>query len=203
MVATAVREAEHLDWGMRLRIAMGMAYCLEHMHLLNPTVVHTNLNSTTVYLTDDYAAKISDFSFWYKTTTLKISSGYAESPESSDADSNVYGFGLILLEMMTGKLPNSYDEVQLVEWSSDYLRGVQPVKDMMDPTLKSFQEEEASALCNIILSCIDPDPRHRPTMREVASRLRQITALAPDEATPRLSPLWWAELEILSSSDAS
>ncbi|RWR81353.1 Leucine-rich repeat protein kinase family protein, putative isoform 1 [Cinnamomum micranthum f. kanehirae] len=198
-----IREAEHLDWGMRLRIAMGMAYCLEHMHQLNPPVIHTNVKSTTVCLTDDYAAKISDFSFWNKTATLKISSGDAVSLESSDADGCVYSFGLILLEMMTGKLPNSDSEDPLVEWASDYLRGVRPVKYMMDPTLKSFKEEEAVALCTVILSCMDPNPRLRPTMREVAAGLRQITALAPDGASPRLSPLWWAELEVLSSSEAS
>uniref|UniRef100_A0A6N2L4Z4 Protein kinase domain-containing protein n=1 Tax=Salix viminalis TaxID=40686 RepID=A0A6N2L4Z4_SALVM len=31
-----IKEAEHLDWGMRLRIAMGIAYCLEYMHQLTP-----------------------------------------------------------------------------------------------------------------------------------------------------------------------
>ena len=41
----AVQEAEHLEWGTRLRIAMGIAYCLEHMHQLTPPIAHKNLQS--------------------------------------------------------------------------------------------------------------------------------------------------------------
>ncbi|PIN14599.1 Non-specific serine/threonine protein kinase [Handroanthus impetiginosus] len=64
-----IREAEHLDWATRLRIAMGMAYCLDHMHQLTPPLPHRNLTSSTIYLTEDYAAKVSDFVFWDKTET--------------------------------------------------------------------------------------------------------------------------------------
>ncbi len=42
---------------------MGTAYCLQYMHHdLNPPVAHANLNSTAIFLTDDYAAKV-DFLF--------------------------------------------------------------------------------------------------------------------------------------------
>lgn len=47
---------------MRTRIIMGIAYCLQHMHHdLNPPVVHPNLRSDSVFLTDDYAAKVNCF----------------------------------------------------------------------------------------------------------------------------------------------
>ncbi|KAB2614531.1 inactive receptor-like protein kinase [Pyrus ussuriensis x Pyrus communis] len=48
-----IKEAEHLDWRMRLRITMGMAYCLEYMHQLNPPIAHNNLNSGSLQLTED------------------------------------------------------------------------------------------------------------------------------------------------------
>jgi hypothetical protein len=39
---------------------MGTAYCLQYMHHdLNPPIAHSNLNSTAIYLTDDYAAKVN------------------------------------------------------------------------------------------------------------------------------------------------
>jgi len=38
-------------------------------------------------------------------------------------------------------------------------------------------------------------------MREVISKLREVIAISPDQATQMLSPLWWAELEILSMRD--
>lgn len=40
---------------------MGVAYCLQHMHGLNPPVAHIKLSSKDVFLTDDYAAKVGFF----------------------------------------------------------------------------------------------------------------------------------------------
>ncbi|XP_068636935.1 inactive receptor-like serine/threonine-protein kinase At2g40270 [Aristolochia californica] len=196
-----VKEAEHLDWPARLRIAMGMAYCLEHMHQLNPPIGHKSLHSAVIYLTDDFAAKVADFGFWNIASAVKMGSGNSGLLESSSSDleSNVYNFGIILLEMMTGKLPYTDNEVPLIDWASDYMNGAQPLRLMMDPALTSFREEEASALGEMIRLCTNPDPKQRPTMKEVVNRLREITTISPDGATPRLSPLWWAELEILST----
>lgn len=185
-----IREAEHLDWGMRMRITMGMAYCLEHMHNLSPSLPHKNLTSSAVYLTEDSAAKISDFGFWNETDAAEMVS----SPES-----NVYSFGVILFEMMTGRLPYSANSSSLDDWASDYLRGGESLREMVDPTLNSFQVEQLERIAVVIKMCVHPEPRRRPTMREVSSRLREITDIGPDGATPRLSPLWWAELEIIST----
>ncbi|KAE8711219.1 Inactive receptor-like serine/threonine-protein kinase [Hibiscus syriacus] len=196
-----IREAEHLDWGMRLRIAMGIAYCLEHMHQLTPPIAHRNLQSCTVYLTEDYAAKISDFSFLTNATAAKVGSATMEVLESQtvDAESNVYSFGVILFEMITGRIPYSVDSGCVADWASDYLKKDQHLKETVDPTLKSFKEDELESLFEVIKTCVNLDPRERPTMREISAKLKEITAVGPDGATPKLSPLWWAELEILST----
>ncbi|GMI88895.1 Male Disoverer 2, morphogenesis of root hair 1 [Hibiscus trionum] len=196
-----VQEAEHLDWGMRLRIAMGIAYCLEHMHQLTPPIVHRNLQSCSVYLTEDYAAKISDFSFLNNATAAKVGSATMELLESSPADeeSNVYSFGVVLFETITGRIPYLVDNGSLADWASDYMKRDQPLKEMVDPTLKFFQEDDLEKLFEVVKTCVNPDPKERPTMREVAAKLKEITAMGPDGATPKLSPLWWAELEILST----
>ncbi|XVE79844.1 hypothetical protein DITRI_Ditri14bG0089400 [Diplodiscus trichospermus] len=197
-----IQEAEHLDWGMRLRIAMGIAYCLEHLHHLTPPIAHRNLLSCAVYLTEDYAAKISDFSFLNNATAAKVESAMMELLESPsvDPESNVYSFGVILFEMITGRIPYSIDNGSLADWASDYLKRDQPLKEMVDPTLKSFQEDELEKFYEVIKTCAHPDPKERPTMREIAAKLKEITAMGPDGATPKLSPLWWAELEILSEA---
>lgn len=55
----AVKEFEHLDWAARMRIIMGVAYCLQYMHHdLNPPVAITDMRSDTIFMTDDYAAKV-------------------------------------------------------------------------------------------------------------------------------------------------
>ena len=118
---------------------------------------------------------------------------------SADPESNVYSLGVILFEMITGRLPYSVDNGPSSDWASDYLKMDQPSREMVDPTLKSFQEEELKKLLQVVKDCVHPDPSQRPTMREVTARLKEITTMGPDGATPKLSPLWWAELEIMSS----
>ncbi|XP_021805613.1 probable inactive receptor-like protein kinase At3g56050 [Prunus avium] len=195
-----IKEAEHLDWIMRMRIAMGVAYCLDYMHQLNPPIAHNNLNSSSVQLTEDYAPKVSEYSFWNETAEAEKESPGIKlfNTPSANRESNVYSFGVILFEMVTGRLPYSVDNGSLEDWASDYLRGEQPLKEMVDPTLESFQEEQLDRIGEVIRSCVHPDPKQRPPMREVSARLREITGISPDGATPKLSPLWWAELELLS-----
>ncbi|CAK9173518.1 unnamed protein product [Ilex paraguariensis] len=185
-----IKESEHLDWGMRMRIIMGIAYCLDHMHQLAPPIAHKNLNSLTVYLTEDYAAKVSDFGFWNEVAPAEM---------ESNPQNNVYSLGVILFEMVTGRLPYSVDSSSIEDWASDYVRGEQPLTEMVDATLNSWDTEQLANIGEVIKFCVHPDPRHRPVMREVTGRLREITGIGPDGAIPKISPLWWAELEILSA----
>lgn len=200
-VRFTVREAEDLDWAKRLRIMMGIAYCLDHMQQLTSPVVLGNLSSSSIYLTDDFAAKVSDFEFWSETATAEpppaaaSTSGplaeHARLPELH-SEEVVFKFGMLLLEIISGRPP-------VLTWASDHLKGVKPVVDLVDGNLKSFKEEDVAAICEVIVDCCKPVPAARPAMEEAAARLRAITGLAPEAATPKASPLWWAELEIISS----
>ncbi|WOL16303.1 inactive receptor-like serine/threonine-protein kinase [Canna indica] len=195
-----VKELEHLDWPARLRIAMGIAYCLEHMQQLKPPIFLSNLDSSTIYLTDDYAAKLADMQFWSEAKETELnspSSSLLAAP--SDSVSVVHRFGTILLEILSGRPLFSEEDGLLEHWTSCYLNGEKPFKDLIDPTLTSFNEEIIAPLCEVICSCIHPEAKERPAMPEVTRRMRDITSMPPDGATPKVSPLWWAELEIISS----
>ncbi|XP_057441771.1 probable inactive receptor-like protein kinase At3g56050 isoform X2 [Lotus japonicus] len=196
-----VKEAERLDWRTRLRIATGMAYCLQHMHQLDPPIALTNLNSSAVYLTDDYAAKISDFSFSNETASVENKAGgknHIDIPLETPA-SNVYTFGVLLFEMVTGRLPYKVGNSSSENWASHYLQGDKPFKEMVDPNLASYQEDQLEQVAALIKSCVNPDSKQRPTMKEICERLKEITKITPESAVPKLSPLWWAELEISST----
>lgn len=165
----AEQDTEHLDWPMRLRIAMGIAYCVEHMHNLNPKPIsHTNLNSSSIYLTPDYAAKVADFTFLSSTPL--------------DPMTNVFSFGALLHEIITGKI-------------SDPDSLLQETKPVADPTLKSFQEDVMEKLWEVIKECLN----QRLEMKEVVVKLKEITGITAEAALPRRSPAWWAELEIIST----
>ncbi|KAF8721403.1 hypothetical protein HU200_023116 [Digitaria exilis] len=192
-----IREAEKLDWMARLRISMGIAYCLEHMHQLKTLVAPRSFDSTTIYLTDDFAAKVSDLEFWNETKGHNSTSGDLTS--SSELENIVFKYGIVLLEILTGRVPHSEEDGPLEHWASRYFDGEMQLEELIDPSIGSFPEDAARALCEVARSCVDPDPKKRPQMAEVAGRMREITALGPDGATPKVSPLWWAELEIMSS----
>ncbi|XP_042461279.1 protein MALE DISCOVERER 2-like isoform X1 [Zingiber officinale] len=186
-----IKEAEQLDWAARLRVIMGIAYCLQHMEQLNPPLVIRNLSSSSIYLTEDCAAKISDLEFWNEEKEAELAYEIAK-------QNIVYKFGIVLLEIISGRLPFSEDDGLLVLWASSYLNGKRPLMDMVDRTLTAVGIEHITELADVIRSCINVSPEKKPTMTEVVERLRGITSITPDEAYPRVSPLWWAELEIIS-----
>lgn len=190
---------------MRLRIAMGVAYSLQHMHQLNPPIPHGNLNSSAIMLTEDYAAKVSSFIFWNQVSAAEIETNklnpiqlLAEN-SSAGTERNVYSFGVVLFQLITARLPYSVDNGSLDDWASDYVSGDTPLRLMVDPSLTSFDVGQVDQIGRVIKDCVHPSPDHRPTMAEVCERLRIITGIRPNEAATKLSSLWWAELEIIST----
>lgn len=195
IVFVAVREAEQLDWRMRTRIAMGISYCLDHIHQLTPPIAHKNLLSSSIYLTEDYAAKISDLSFCTDEVDTKKGSEKTSAEEIKD---NVYSFGVILFELITGKIPYAVENGFATDWAAEYIRG-QPLRELVDTNLKSLKDDEIEKWSEVINNCVDPDTEKRPSMKEVTTKLKEITSMEPDGATPKSSPLWWAEIEIMTS----
>ncbi|XP_020988990.1 protein MALE DISCOVERER 2-like isoform X2 [Arachis duranensis] len=197
-----VREVERLKWSERMRIIMGTAYCLQYMHHdLNPPVTHTDLNAHSIFLTDDFAAKIAQTTFRNIVTRSEANKERrkkSELPPHDDPETNVYCFGVLLLEIVSGRLPHSVEQGSLVDWAAGYLNDKGSFKYLIDPTLQSVKDNELDVICEVVKECIQPDPRLRPTMREIAIKLREALRISPEQAVPRLSPLWWAELEILS-----
>lgn len=76
------------------------------------------------------------------------------------------------------------------------------VSSLVDPTLKSFKNNELMVICEVIEECLQKNTMRRPTISEAIAKLRETIDISPDAAVPRLSPLWWAELELLSSEAA-
>ncbi|CAL4948202.1 unnamed protein product [Urochloa decumbens] len=192
-----------IDWNGRMRIIMGVAYCTQHMHELNPPVTHPEIKSSAILLSEDGAAKMADMSVWhevYSRGNMPKDDDFVDHHEPVPADiaGNVYSFGLLMLEIISGKPPYSEQKGSLANLALECIRDNRSMSCLLDPNLKDHKEKDLEIICELVQDCIQSDPKKRPTMREVTTRLREVLSISPEAATPRLSPLWWAELEILS-----
>ena len=73
---------------------------------------------------------------------------------------------------------------------------------MVDSSLRSYQVDVLQKLLEVMKACLHPDPHQRPRIREITAKLKVITTMEPDAVIPKLSPLWWAELEIMSTASS-
>lgn len=194
---------DHIDWNGRMRVIMGVAYCMQYMHELNPCITHPGLQSSAILLSEDGAAKIADMSVWQEVISKEKmpkndDASEHHEPIRADPAGNVCSFGLLMLEIISGKPPDSEHEGSLANLAMECIKDDRSISCLLDPTLTTHKENDLDIICELIEDCIQSDPKKRPSMREVTAKLREVLSISPEAATPRLSPLWWAELEILS-----
>lgn len=182
---------------------MGIAYCLQHLqHEVNPPVSIPNLQSNYIFLTEDFSVKVADLSIWKEEIASKHhhlghnNTDHTESP--LDHRSTVYSFGIVMLEIISGKPPHSEEHGSLLKWASEYLSDENNMKHLVDPKLKDHKTEQLKTICEVIQECVHPNPGQKVELRDITSKLREALGVSPEQAGQRLSPLWWA-LEILSS----
>ncbi|KAI0492963.1 hypothetical protein KFK09_027239 [Dendrobium nobile] len=178
-----------LNWETRLSIALGAARGIEYIHSQSPTVSHGNIKSSNVLLTKTYEARVSDHGLATlvgpSTTTSRIA-GY-RAPEVTDIrkvsqKADVYSFGVLLLELLTGKAPA---QALLNEEGVDLPRWVQSVvreewsSEVFDLELLRYQnvEDEMVQLLQLAIDCAAQYPDSRPSMAEVVARIERIRSL--------------------------
>ncbi|KAL0326965.1 UNVERIFIED_CONTAM: Receptor protein kinase-like protein ZAR1 [Sesamum angustifolium] len=94
---------------------------------------------------------------------------------------DVYSYGIILLEMITGRMSlvqvgNS--EMDLVQWMQQRIKEKKPLADILDPYLvqDADKEEEIIAVLNIAMACTQSSPDARPSMRHVSDALERVSS---------------------------
>ncbi|XP_050267902.1 probable serine/threonine-protein kinase PIX13 isoform X2 [Quercus robur] len=200
------RGAEPLAWDVRLKIALGAARGLSFLHTSEKSVIYRDFKSSNILLDGNFNAKLSDFGLAklgpvngnsHVTTRVMGTYGYA-APEYVATGhlyvrSDVYGFGVVLLEMLTGIRaldPNRPSgEQNLVEWAKTSLSEKKKLKKIMDPRLcENYPIKGAFCAAQLIQKCLESDPKNRPSMNEVLEELEKINAIKEKVAEPKHNP---------------
>jgi serine/threonine protein kinase len=96
--------------------------------------------------------------------------------------SDVYSFGVVLLEIVSGRrafdLNRPLEEQNLVNWAMLFLRNRKRSKTIMDQRLEGqYPLKAVLQMAKLLLKCLMPDPKYRPTMEQVLETLEQIDSL--------------------------
>ncbi|KAL8110204.1 putative inactive receptor kinase At1g48480 [Apium graveolens] len=175
-----------LNWELRSNIALGAARGIEYLHSQGPNVSHGNIKSSNVLITKTNEARVSDFGLAHlvgASATPNRIAGY-RAPEVTDSHkvsqkADVYSFGVLLLELLTGKAPThallNEEGVDLPRWVQSIVRE-EWSSEVFDLELLRYQnvEDEMVQLLQLAIDCAAQFPDQRPTMSEVT---RQIEAL--------------------------
>ncbi|OWM81177.1 probable serine/threonine-protein kinase PIX13 [Punica granatum] len=186
---------EPLPWDIRIKIAIGAARGLAFLHTTEKSVIYRDFKSSNILLDGDYNAKLSDFGLAklgpangnsHVTTQVMGTYGYA-APEYVATGhlyvkSDVYGFGVVLLEMLTGlqalDMNRPTGETNLVEWAKPLLSKEKQLKKIMDPRFDGqYPMSGALQAAELILKCLEGDPKNRPSMDEVLAKLVSISSI--------------------------
>ncbi|CAH9094826.1 unnamed protein product [Cuscuta europaea] len=195
---------EPLSWCTRLKIAAGAAHGLEYLHCkANPPVIYRDLKSSNILLDNDFIPKLSDFGLaklgpvgdnTHVSTRVMGTYGYC-APEYAMSGkltlkSDIYSFGVVLLELITGR--KAYDssknqgEQHLVLWCRPFLRDRSKFVEMVDPLL----EGQYSIRClhhavAITAMCLQEQANFRPLITDIAVALEYLVSQAESSDSHR------------------
>ncbi|EPS59414.1 hypothetical protein M569_15393, partial [Genlisea aurea] len=200
-------DGSQLSWTRRMKIAIGIAKGLEYLHTeAVPPFTLPQLDSNCVYLTEDFSPKLVDFDCWKRILTrLRKSSSSSGSMNgtggkciipgslerwNTDVHGNIRAFGVILLEIISGRTPYRKEEGHIVDWAKEFLES-DVLTYMVDPKLKNFRYEDLKVLCQVVKLCIGSSSTSMPALCDILENGVDTSMNADMKAA-----LAWAELQI-------
>ncbi|KAI4369283.1 hypothetical protein MLD38_017742 [Melastoma candidum] len=177
-------------WLERYKVALGVAEALNYMHSqIDEPVIHKDVKSSNILLADDFEPQLSDFGLACRVPDLScqltsddvagtfgyLAPEYFMHGKVSDKI-DVYAFGVVILELLTGRRPIDGDCLKghesLVMWANPILKSGK-VSQLLDPSLdRNYDPEQIGRMMRAASLCIRRSPRIRPQMSTVLKLLQ-------------------------------
>ncbi|KAF7843350.1 proline-rich receptor-like protein kinase PERK15 [Senna tora] len=186
------KDREIMDWATRMKIAIGSAKGLAYLHEdCQPKIIHRDIKASNILLDDKFEAKVADFGLakfssdtdTHVSTRVMGTFGYL-APEYAASGkltekSDVFSFGVVLLELITGRKPvdkaESFTDDSMVEWARPLLSQALEKGNfdvLADPRLqKSYNSDEMVRMIVCAANCVRHSARRRPRMSQVVRAL--------------------------------
>ncbi|KAJ0982654.1 hypothetical protein J5N97_010909 [Dioscorea zingiberensis] len=178
-----------LDWPTRLSIALGAARGIMYLHnFAGRCIIHRDIKTSNILLDHSMCAKVADFGFSKyapqegdsgASLEIRGTAGYLDpeyySTQQLSSKSDVFSFGVVLLEIVTGREPlniqRPHNEWSLVEWAKPFIRESR-IDEIVDPSIKGGYHAEAMwRVVETALVCLEPFSTYRPNMTDIVREL--------------------------------
>ncbi|CAA2993694.1 receptor-like cytosolic serine threonine- kinase RBK1 [Olea europaea subsp. europaea] len=186
-LATVLHGSEvSLEWKIRYKVAVGVAEGLQYLHYdCQRRIIHRDITASNILLSEDYEAQISDFGLakwlpqkWahHVVSPIEGTFGYM-APEYFmhgivHEKTDVFAFGVLLLELITGRRAVDSCRQSLVMWAKPLLEK-NNVKELTDPKLgNNYDVIEMKRSIFAASTCLHHLPNMRPTMKKVVQLLQ-------------------------------
>ncbi|KAK4362495.1 hypothetical protein RND71_017736 [Anisodus tanguticus] len=184
-----------IEWETRFKIALGVAEGLAYLHHdCVPPILHRDVKAQNILLGDRYEPCLADFGLARlmeeETGSFSANPQFAGSygyfaPEYAcmlkiTEKSDVFSFGVVLLEIITGKKPadpSFPDGQHVIQWVRGHLKSKKDPAEVIDPRLQGHpdtQIQEMLQALGIALLCTSNRAEDRPTMKDVVALLKEI-----------------------------
>ncbi|KAJ9550872.1 hypothetical protein OSB04_014917 [Centaurea solstitialis] len=194
-----------LPWKLRLKIIAGAAKGLAYIHNQEPKMICCDIKSSSIWVDSDYNAKLSNL-LWttheqlepkyrhykYKLIVDEFDAIDQDVPiRCSSPGEEIYNFGVVLLEVMTGKrnIDNNRPahERKQVDFIRPYLDSKRGIKRIIDARIDGqYTTSVARRFAMIMKRCLSIEPRDRPTADEVVIALEELQDTQARAAPPRV-----------------